>query len=176
MPDTEPVTDATPAEDTTTTAQPAEAVHGSRPRHAALVVEEGEGVVLSGTITLAETEGGTLKLDLLTLAENRPPELVHQVVLEESGAFSVETPRAFGTVHLVAYLDRDDNGPSNGEPVVALGVEVGTENIEGLVLEPAVGADLGRLAPGAPPPESAGPPPTEPTSSVETESQAAAGQ
>ncbi len=119
---------------------------------------------------------GAYRLDVLTLAEGEPPELVHQVALEGPGPFQLSLPAGFGEVHLVAYLDRNDNRPSPGEPVAVRGVQVGQSPLSGLALTLSTSTDLGPLAPGAPPPKTAGPPPEEEGGSLERSSQAAAGR
>ncbi len=131
---------------------------------------------MAGQVSMDGAEDGVVRVDVLTLADGKPPELVEQAALDGLGAFDLTLPAGFGPVHLVAYIDRDDNGPSEGEPVATLAVEVGATPITDLALVLDPNNDLGRLAPGAPPPETAGPPPEDDGGIVEESSQASAGR
>lgn len=152
-----------------------------RPRHVALVIPEGGGVDVSGTVTWRDEPSGILKLDVLTLTEGKPPELIHQSTLalalsDDGGPFTLTLPADLGDVHLVAYVDRNDNGPSAGESTGTRRVHVGGGAISDIALVLAVGTELGRLAPGAPPPADAGPPPEDNSGIVAGTTQAAAGR
>ncbi len=173
MPACQPGSDFAPA--AATVADPDED-RAKRPRHVALAIPAGEGILLTGEVDWQGPVDGVFRVDVLTLADGKPPELVHQSTLDAAGAFQLTLPAGFGDAHLVAYLDRNDNGPSAGEPVASLAVRVEQAPISGLTLALSTDKDLGRLAPGAPPPDSAGPPPEHNGGSVEESSQAAAGR
>jgi hypothetical protein len=149
-------------------------LRAKRPRHVALEIETDGGVALTGTVQWEGDSDGVLRIDVLTLYDGRPPELIHQSSLEAGGEFAFELPQDLGEVHLVAYLDRNNNGPSAGEPVATQVVQVGSSEISPISLVLSVGTDLGRLAPGAPPPADAGPPPEDESGIVAPGSQAAA--
>ncbi len=145
-----------------------------RPRHVALTILEGEGVTLSGAVSGPDSTEGVIRLDVVTLAPGKPPELVHQTTLAGLGDFEIALPVAFGEIHLVAYIDLDNNGPSKGELVATHALLVGDTALEGIRLELSSTTDLGPLAPGAPPPPDAGPPPEDKSGMMEESSQAAA--
>lgn len=131
---------------------------------------------LDGALVPDGAADEVFRLDVLTLADGKPPKRVHQSVLPASGPFQLTLPQGFGDVHLVAYLDRNDNAPSQGEPVATLPVRVEQGTISGLTLALSTATPLGRLAHGAPPPATAAPPPGVDGGSLEGSSQAAAGR
>jgi len=112
-------------------------------------LEDGEGVKISGTIAFEGDLDGQLRVEILQSGgEGAGPQLLHALTLEELGPWSVVAPKGLGEVNLVAYLDRDQNGPSPDEPMALLEdtVDVGEVDIPGiellLVAEPD--PDLGK--------------------------------
>jgi len=100
-------------------------------------LEDGEGVKISGTIAYEGELDGQLRVEILQSGgKGAGPQLLHALTLDELGAWSVVAPSGLGEVNLVAYLDRDQNGPSSDEPTALLedAVDVGKVDISGLEL------------------------------------------
>jgi len=76
----------------------------------------GTGVKVSGSVTYAGGQKGTIRVDFLR-AQERPgfPEIVGSLSLKAPGPFSVDVPQSLGKVQIVSYIDGDGNGPSEGE-------------------------------------------------------------
>lgn len=157
------------------------------PGQTSFKVEPGQGVKLSGTIAYAGTKTGTLRLDILRNpgTPGTFPELLYSATLDKAGPWEVEAPKNTGAVGIVAYLDADGNGPSQGEPAAEVAAEVKDAPLPALDLTLSDSAELGAFKPptalaggqggpgtpppggeaakGAPPPGSAeaakGPPP-----------------
>lgn len=112
-------------------APPAVPVHPGTPIEAT-----GSGVSVSGTTSYAGSQKGTIRVDFLRQgAQGTGPELVGSLTLKEFGPFSVEVPPSLGKVVIVAYIDANGDGPSEGE---ARGhapldrYEIGTSSITGV--------------------------------------------
>lgn len=144
---------------------------GKRPEEARFNVVEGEGVAFSGTVSYEGAKKGSIRLDFLTQEGNQPPNLVHAVSLPKLGEFSVELPKDYGQLHVVAFIDVDGDGPNASDPAAMATLTVGVEPITGVALALSDTPDLGALTPGSngaapgegggPPPEGGGPPPAE---------------
>ncbi len=81
-------------------------------------LEEGEGVLLSGTVVYDGPVEGQLRVEILQPgAEAQPPQLLHAINLDGLGPWSVIAPTGLGEVNVLAYIDLDQNGPSPGEPM-----------------------------------------------------------
>jgi hypothetical protein len=92
----------------------------SRVEPPGFVLEQGEGVKISGSIVnTSDIEPvGTLRLEVSveTGPEDLPiQKMVHVEDLEGLGAFSIRVPADLGKVFLSAYFDEDMNGPTPGE-------------------------------------------------------------
>lgn len=76
----------------------------------------GTGVKVSGSVSYAGSQKGTIRVDFLR-AQERPgfPEIVGSLSLKAPGPFSVDVPQSLGKVQIVSYVDADGNGPSPGE-------------------------------------------------------------
>lgn len=79
-------------------------------------VTGGAGVKVSGSVSYAGAQKGTIRVDFLR-AQERPgfPEIVGSLTLKTPGPFSVDVPQSLGKVQIVSYIDADGNGPSAGE-------------------------------------------------------------
>ncbi len=100
-------------------------------------LEEGEGVKISGTISYEGEIDGQLRVEILQPGEEGDsPQLLHAATLDALGPWFVIAPADLGDIAVVAYLDRDQNGPSTDEPAALLesGVTVGQVDISGLDL------------------------------------------
>lgn len=121
------------------------------------VLDEGEGVTLSGSIRFvgAAEPVGTLMLEISVDpgegAETTGP--IHVQELEGLGEWSAQVPEDLGPIRLIAYFDADMNGPGPDEPQGHYDppLSVGSEDIPGIdfmVTDQAQPED-----PSAPPPE-----------------------
>lgn len=122
---------------------------GKRPEEARFTVVEGEGVVFSGTVSYPGDKKGSIRLDFLTQEGNQPPNLVHAVSLPKLGEFSVELPKDYGQLHVVAFIDVDGDGPNASDPAALATLTVGVEPITGVALALSDTPDLGALTPGS---------------------------
>ena len=136
---------------------------GARPSDAHFQVDAGKGVTLSGTYSYAGDRTGTYRIDFLTMQAGSPPVLAQAMTLDAPGDWSVEVPKDFGDIYVVAFVDAVGDGPSPDDPAARLEdpVKVGGSDISGLSLVLKDNADLGELTPGGesartpPPPEGA---------------------
>lgn len=111
------------------------------------IVEDGEGITLSGTITSDDPVSGQIQLDFLQLDANGARTLVHATSVPDSGDWSELVPKGFGEVYIMAFADNDRNGPSEHDPKAVAGpIVIGDENVEGVTLNLTTHADLGRLS------------------------------
>ena len=79
-------------------------------------VAEGQGVAISGTFSYAGTKTGTYKVDFLSRKESGPIELVHSLTIDKPGPFSVEAPKSYGAIYVVAFVDEASDGPTATDP------------------------------------------------------------
>lgn len=95
-----------------------------------LAVTPGEGVLLSGTISYAGTLTRPIRLDFTqpnpTVENPNGIKVLHAALLDKAGPWSVEVPKGIGQVDIIAFIDGDNNGPSDNEPQASrAGVSVG---------------------------------------------------
>jgi len=78
---------------------------------------DGEGVELSGTITISDEllAAGQLRIEILS-GGGAEPTLLHAEILEQGGPWSVIAPKDLGEIQILAYIDENANGPSADEP------------------------------------------------------------
>lgn len=124
---------------------------GSRPVPAGFTVTPGQGVKLSGNIVWSGAVDGKLRVDFLRNPEGSPyPELMHSLEQSKAGPWSVEVPKDLGEISVVAFIDKDDNGPSPGEPMALykgdLKIASQTE-IKDINLELSESPDMGAFQP-----------------------------
>lgn len=131
---------------------------GQRPEDARWELAEGEGVLISGTVTYTGSKQGSVRMDFLTQEGNQPPNLVHAAAARALGEFSVQAPKEFGKVHIVAFIDAAGDGPSADDPAATVSLEIGAEPIANIALELSDTPELGALTPGADPPPPEPPP------------------
>jgi hypothetical protein len=114
-------------------------------------VEAGQGVKLSGTLSYAGTQTGTITIDFLKQSENSGfPDLAHTLTLEKPGPWEVEVPKGAGKFWIVSFVDTNGNGPDPAEPAgrVADAITVEEAGISGLDITISDNPDLGDLKPG----------------------------
>lgn len=104
-----------------------------------LQLAPGEGVTLSGTIQYSGTLTRPIRIDLSQPAPTADNSGASKILLatqiQAAGPWSVELPRGVGKVDIVAFIDADNNGPSDNEPVARrTGVQVGDAPVAGLDL------------------------------------------
>jgi len=138
-------------------------------------VAEGEGVLLSGSVSYQGQVQGKLRVDFLREGgSNEIPAALHTLSLDAPGPWSVEVPEGFGPIGIVAFIDTDQDGPSRNEPKVVLSgtLQVESEPISGIELLIEDDWDRGRPQTGqrpAPPSlrGSTAPPPASPQGETE---------
>ena len=145
------------------------------PNSARFSVPEGEGVKISGTITYEGSVTGRMQLDFLKVPDGSAPQLVNSQQLKSSGNWSARVPKDFGPVHIVAFIDKEGDGPSLDDPAgrTTDPLVIASEDIADVTIALSDTPDLGNLAPGGtgalpgkmpqpdgPPPD--GPPPDGP--------------
>ena len=132
---------------------PPEMGSAKHPDDARWKVIEGEAVAIEGTVSYRTEATGSVRIDVLTQAGEAPPHLVSAETLDGLGAFSIQAPKDFGEVHLVAFIDTTGDGPSPDDAAATTKITIGTEDIAGLELTLEDEPDLGGLTPGSPPGE-----------------------
>jgi hypothetical protein len=121
----------------------------------AFKVTPGEGVGLGGTIAWSG-KVGKLRVDVLTKKEDGSPTILHAATLEVGGVFRIEAPKNTGKVTVMAFVDKDGNGPGPNEPAESREVEIGASDVTGLsfdldTLAAAIGGDFAKGATAASP-------------------------
>lgn len=104
-----------------------------------LEIAPGEGVTLSGTIQYSGTLTRPIRIDVSQPAPTADNPGASKIVLatqvSAAGPWSVELPKGAGKVDIVAFIDPDNNGPSDNEPVARkTGVQIGDAPLAGLDL------------------------------------------
>lgn len=134
-----------------------------RPEVSGWSVAAGQGAALSGTVSYGGSVTGALRIDFLVPGAEAGglPKLVHSMTLAAVGPWSVEAPKATGTLAVVAYLDPAMDGPSPGDPAgrIAGTLSVGDAALTGLDIALSDSPDLGDLAPSSTKPSGGGAPP-----------------
>jgi hypothetical protein len=103
--------------------------------------EPGTSVRVSGEIVYqgrssGPIETGVLHLDFLKSSSNKKfPVLLHDVVLPTLGAWEVDVPKDAGRLAVVAFIDKNDNGPEQAEPTGNALLEVAQTPVSGLRIE-----------------------------------------
>lgn len=132
-------------------------------------VTSGQSVKISGTVSYSGTRTGDLRVDFLKSNVGAFPELAHSITLPKPGPFEVEAPKGYGELSVVAFLDADGNGPSEGEPAARIEgtITVADADITGLSLTLSDAPNLGDLKP---PGAGGGKPPGDATTGGPTQS------
>lgn len=122
-----------------------------RPENVKFDVAEGQGVAISGTFSYAGTKTGIYKVDFLSRKENGPIELVHSLTIEKPGPFSVEAPKSYGAIYVVAFVDEASDGPTATDPagMTKEPLQIGEVPIADVTVEVSDTPDLGEFTPGA---------------------------
>lgn len=116
-------------------------------------VKSGQGIKISGVVTYDGARKGVIRIDFLRQPAEKEglPELLHTLSLDSPQAFDVEAPKDLGEIGVVAFIDSNENGPSEGEPVWMEKVTVGSTPVTDLKF--ALSDDkLAPVGPGGPPP------------------------
>jgi|GEM_PF-1594360 len=147
---------------------------GTRPDDARFKVGEGEGVALAGTFTYDGEAKGRMQIDFLTQESGGPPRLVHTLQLDKLGEWKTRVPKNYGELHIVAFIDKEGDGPSSDDPAAKSDgpIAIAEADITDVELKLTDDPDLGTFTPGGggqpngepqpdgPPPD--GPPPDGP--------------
>ncbi|MBO83851.1 MAG: hypothetical protein CL927_00715 [Deltaproteobacteria bacterium] len=111
------------------------------------IIEDGESITLSGTITCEEAVTGHVQLDFLKLDESGQRAVVHGLQVAGLGDWQELAPKGFGEVYIMAFADNDRNGPSETDPKAVAGpIDIGSAAIDSIRLDLQQNADMGRLA------------------------------
>lgn len=126
-----------------------------RPEPAGFGIEAGTGVKISGEITYAGTNKGTIYYDVLSKGQDNMPALVYSGKLDAPGPFEFEAKKEFGEVYVVAFLDVNGSG-STPEPTEPAGrvtgtVDIGSEPVANVSIVLSDTPDLGDLTPSSKP-------------------------
>ena len=111
---------------------------GGRPKPTGFELVPGQGIKLGGTVTYSGAATGKLRVDLLRNPEGAPyPELMASLELDKPGPWSIEVPKDYGDLSIIAFLDADDNGPSAGEPrsPFSAPIKIGKTDVSDVTLE-----------------------------------------
>lgn len=77
------------------------------------------GITLSGELVWDGPVDGTIRVDILADRSNESANqrIVHAFTLDEPGPFSEDVEIDLGNVELTAFIDREGDGPTPGEPI-----------------------------------------------------------
>ena len=123
---------------------------GTAPNSARFTVEEGNAVRLTGTISYEGAVTGRMQLDFLTLGDGGRPMLVNSQQVQGVGKWTAKVPKEFGELYIVAFIDKDGDGPSPTDPAgrTVEPLVIGAEDIKDVELVLSDEPDLGPLTPG----------------------------
>jgi len=110
-----------------------------------------ECVKVSGTFNYAGSQSGMNRLDFQSVTDGAPPRLAHTLELRAPGDWSINAPRDFGTLRIVAFIDLGGDGPSKGDPGAVLEVDIGAEDLTEVSLDLTDDFDIAVLSPGGGP-------------------------
>ena len=142
---------------------------GTRPDDARFKVGEDEGVALEGTFQYEGEASGRMQIDFLTQESGGPPRLVHTLQVDKIGPWKTRAPKNFGELHIVAFIDKEGDGPSSDDPAARSDgpITIAEADVTEVNLILTDDPDLGTFTPGgggqpsgSPPPD--GPPPDGP--------------
>ena len=147
---------------------------GTRPDDARFKVGEGEGVELSGSFLYEGEASGRMQIDFLTQEEGGPPRLVHTLQVDKPGPWKTRAPTNYGELHVVAFIDKEGDGPSSDDPAAKSDgpITIADADVTDVELKLSDDPELGTFTPGGsgqpngepqpdgPPPD--GPPPDGP--------------
>lgn len=125
-------------------------IGASQPNDARWSVKTGEGIKLSGSFEYAGEKTGSKRLDFQKVTDGLgAPALAHTLEVRGGSEWAVEAPKNAGTIQIVAFIDADNNGPSDGDPgFLSETITIGEEDITEVVLTLTDDFDMGVLRPG----------------------------
>lgn len=146
---------------------------------------EGATVTIRGTIT--SPMPGSVDIDVRTPDPKSPGGVKGhgKVLVDQLGPFELTVPADLGALELQAFQDPDANGPGGADPFAQVRLDVGSDDVDGIVfaLEPGARGGMGgpehhEAAPGAPggDPSNAPPRPPDPGGGQPGEAQPGAPQ
>lgn len=110
-----------------------------------------ECVTVSGTFNYAGTQTGMNRLDFQSVTDGSPPRLAHTLELRTPGEWTINAPKDFGTLRIVAFIDLGGDGPSKGDPGAVTEVDIGAEDLPDVALDLTDDFDIAVLSPGGGP-------------------------
>jgi hypothetical protein len=110
-----------------------------------------ECVKVSGSFNYAGTQTGMNRLDFQSVTDGAPPRLAHTLELRKPGEWSIDAPKDFGTLRIVAFIDLGGDGPSKGDPGAVTEVDIGAEDLTAVSLDLTDDFDIAVLSPGGGP-------------------------
>ena len=126
----------------------------TQPNEARFRVNPGEGVKLEGSFVYAGTITGQRRLDFRTIPVGEgAPRLVHTLEIRSGDTWDVEVPKDLGQLQIHAFIDRDGDGPTKGDPgyVTDPPLKIGQDAVPPVILTLTDDFDPSVLAPGGAP-------------------------
>ncbi|MEC8423316.1 MAG: hypothetical protein VX000_06035 [Myxococcota bacterium] len=108
-------------------------------------------VKVTGSFNYTGTQSGMNRVDFQSVVENSPPRLAHTLELKKTGPWTINAPKDFGALRIVAFIDLGGDGPSKGDPGAVVEVEVGAEDLTNVSLDLSDDFDVTVLSPGSGP-------------------------
>ena len=104
-------------------------------------------VKIKGSLTYRGSAEGPMLVDIMKAGAEKPT-VLYNLALDKAGAFETTAPLDLGEVIIVAYLDKDENGPSKGDPAGKSRVfTLGSDTISDINIILRDGVDLGKYKP-----------------------------
>jgi len=110
-----------------------------------------ECVKVTGSFNYAGAQAGMNRLDFQSVTDGAPPRLAHTLELKKPGTWSIDAPKDFGTLRIVAFIDLGGDGPSKGDPGAVTELDIGAEDLLDVSLDLTDDFDIAVLSPGGGP-------------------------
>ncbi len=150
-----------PPADAQAAGQPPAAPPDGGPGATGFQVKDGDGVKISGTFSYSGEKTGAIRMDFLEISEGAGgPRLAHVSTLEDYGEWSIDAPKNYGAIRLMAFVDQNGDGPSQDDPVLAWPepIVIGDADVTGIDLALTDEPQLHDLTPDGPNAQPDGPP------------------
>jgi hypothetical protein len=110
-----------------------------------------ECVKVTGSFNYAGTQSGMNRLDFQSVTDGAPPRLAHTLELKKPGTWTIDAPKDFGTLRIVAFIDLGGDGPSKGDPGAVTELDIGAVDLPDVSLDLTDDFDIAVLSPGGGP-------------------------
>lgn len=110
-----------------------------------------ECVTVTGSFNYTGTQSGMNRLDFQSVSDGAPPRLAHTLELKKPGTWTIDAPKDFGTLRIVAFIDLGGDGPSKGDPGAVVELDIGAEDLSEVALDLTDDFDIAVLSPGGGP-------------------------